>query len=536
MYPANALLLVSAAYGNYLKNNNLRETLGCLALLRILLARPRSVKQSFAAGSMRGTFRQYSAGPLFSRNGMVESIAWPDIGLSEARRSPTAGGQHNWNNPIFWVDASLRRCFHTTMTLANQTVQRILAIALAGLAAIAMTWQNTRPLADSPQQPIVVVQAPELEQQQVSIRPGDTLEGLLERSGVDAQLRMDLIAAVQKEFDVRKFRAGSQLTLIRTRQGALDSLEYVVDPDHRLQLGKSTEGFVAQIAEIPSAIRRTAICGTLRGSLFESLERTGERPELAMEMAEIFAWDLDFYRDPREGDEFCLLVEKKEYENGAPASYQRVLAAKYINDGSTYDAYLFESDDGSAHYYSSDGESLQAAFLRSPLAFDARISSRYSARRFHPVLGQYRPHLGTDYAAPTGTPILAVADGRVVFSGRSGGSGNMVTLQHANGFETQYLHMSRRIVSQGKRVRQGERIGLVGATGLATGPHVDIRIRKNGRYMNWEKLKVPRQSRIAAAKESAFNAARDAFAAQMAAGYDSNIKLASSDQSPETAP
>jgi murein DD-endopeptidase MepM/ murein hydrolase activator NlpD len=253
-------------------------------------------------------------------------------------------------------------------------------------------------------------------------------------------------------------------------------------------------------------------------------------------MAEIFAWDLDFYRDPREGDEFCLLVEKKEYENGAPAVYQRVLAARYNNAGTLYDAYLFEGEDGSAHYYSSDGESLQAAFLRSPLAFDARISSRYSTGRFHPVLGQYRPHLGTDYAAPTGTPILAVADGRVTFSGRSGGSGIMVTLRHANGFETQYLHMSRRLVSKGDRVRQGERIGLVGSTGLATGPHVDIRIRKNGRYMNWEKLKVPRQSRIAAAKEAAFSTIRDRFAAQMDAGYESSFKLAATEQSAEAYP
>ncbi|MBI2819504.1 MAG: peptidoglycan DD-metalloendopeptidase family protein [Acidobacteria bacterium] len=422
------------------------------------------------------------------------------------------------------------------MNWANERFQRILAIAFIGLGAIAMTWQNTRPVENPRQQEIVAVHVPELAEQDIPIRPGDTLEALLERSGVDPQLRLDLIAAVQKEFDVRKFRAGSHLTLLQSQQGILESLEYVVDSDHKLQLTKSTDGYVAQIAEIPSAIRRTTICGTLRGSLFESVERTGERPELAVEIAEIFAWDLDFYRDPREGDEFCLLVEKKEYANGAPPGYQRVLAARYNNAGTIYDAYLFESEDGSAHYYSSDGQSLQAAFLRSPLAFDARISSRFSNRRLHPVLKQYRAHLGTDYAAPTGTPILAVADGRVVFSARSGGSGNMITLQHASGFETQYLHLSKRLVKKGDRVKQGQRIGLVGMTGLATGPHVDLRIRKNGRYMNWEKLKVPRQSRIATAQQVAFNTVRDAFAAQMAAGYDSNTKLASSDQPPVPAP
>ena len=494
-----------------LKNNNLRETLGSLALSGILTTRSESVKERFGPGRNPS---QLCYGAFLGQ------------------------GPLNWNNFIKWVDVPPLGCSHTTMHFANETSQRILAIALIGFAAIAMTWQTTRPVAPVPQPETAAKTAPVavLAKQNVPIRPGDTLGALLERSGVDPQLRMDMIAAVQKEFDVRKFRAGSELTLLRSQQGSLESLEYVVDADHKLQLARSTEGFVAQIAEIPSFTRRVAVCGTLRGSLFESVERTGERPELAIEMAQIFAWDLDFYRDPREGDEFCLLVQKKEYANGTPPSYQRVLAAKYDNVGTIYDAYLFESEDGSAHYYSSDGESLQAAFLRSPLAFDARISSRFTTRRFHPVLKQYRPHLGTDYAAPTGTPILSVADGRVVFSGRSGGSGNLVTVQHANGFVTQYLHMSKRLVRKGARVRQGQRIGLVGSTGLATGPHVDIRIRKNGRYMNWEKLKVPRQSRIAAVQQAPFNAVRDGFAVQMAAGYESNIRLAASDRSPTPAP
>lgn len=412
------------------------------------------------------------------------------------------------------------------MNMANKSSQRILAIALIGLAAIAMTWQTTRPAAIVISQEPSPAPVPKLARQTVPIRPGDTLAALLERSGVDQQLRMDLIAAVQKEFDVRKFRAGSELTLLRSQQGSLESLEYVVDPDHKLELAKSKDGYVAQIADIPSTIRRTAICGELRGSLFDSVERAGERPELAIEMANIFAWDLDFYRDPREGDKFCLLVEKKEYTNGAPPSYQRILAAKYDNAGTVYDAYLFADKDGRAHYYSSDGESLQAAFLRSPLAFDARISSHYSRRRYHPVLKVYRPHLGTDYAAPTGTPILAVADGRVIFSGRSGGSGNMVTLRHANGFVTQYLHMSKRLVRRGDRVQQGQRIGLVGMTGLATGPHVDIRITKNGRYMNWEKLKVPRQSRIPRSRMAAFDTARNQYVAQMDASGRPATQLA----------
>ena len=375
------------------------------------------------------------------------------------------------------------------MSLAERPSNRILAILVLGIAAIACTWQKPH------QAPIMMAAAPAvppttvLEKENVAIRRGDTLDALLNRSGVDAQLRMDLIAAVRKEFDVTKFRAGSQLTLLRTLQGTLKSVEYVLDPDHKLELTESRGEFVARIADIPGTVRPQVVCGALEGSLFESMARIGEQPVLAIQIAEIFAWDIDFYRDPQPGDQFCLLVEKKVYDNGAPATYQRVLAAQYVNAGTVYDAYLFKKPGGEEHYYSGEGQSLQAAFLRSPLKFDARISSHFSRRRLHPVLGVYRAHLGSDYAAPSGTPVQAVADGRVIFSGFSGDSGNLITLQHASGYVTQFLHLSKRLVRKGDRVKQGQRIGLVGMTGLATGPHVDIRIRKNGHYMNWENPK-----------------------------------------------
>jgi murein DD-endopeptidase MepM/ murein hydrolase activator NlpD len=249
--------------------------------------------------------------------------------------------------------------------------------------------------------------------------------------------------------------------------------------------------------------------------LFQSISAAGESPELALRMAEIFAWDLDFYTDPQEGDQFCLLVEKKEYDNGRPPSYQRILAAKYNNAGTVYEGFLFHGQEGKPRYYSSDGRSLQAAFLRSPLKFEARVSSRFSRRRFHPVLKIYRPHLGTDYAAPAGTPVQAVAAGRVVFSGRWGGAGNLVRIRHAGGYETYYLHLSRRLVRTGQRVEQGQRIGLVGATGLATGPHLDFRIRKNGRFVDFERLELPRTASIEAEYAELFAAVREHFSRLM---------------------
>jgi len=360
--------------------------------------------------------------------------------------------------------------------------------------------------------------APELTTESLTLQRGDTLEDLLRRAGMDDALKTQAIAAVDDTFDVRKFRAGTQLVLARSEAGAVDALEYPIDPDHMLQLTRDGQAFRASIVDVPGTVRAVPVCGTLKGSLFESIERAGERPELTLRMADIFGWQLDFYTDPREGDEFCVIVEKKEYANDQPATYRRILTARYNNAGTVFEAYLFSGQDGKAVYYSRDGRSLQSAFLRSPMKFEARISSRFSSARRHPILKIVRPHLGTDYAAPTGTPVQAVGSGAVTSAGRSGGSGNMVKLRHANGYETQYLHLSRILVRAGQRVEQGQRIGLVGATGLATGPHLDFRISRSGGYVNFERLRLPPATSISPPRMAAFVAERDRLAALMPSG------------------
>ena len=347
------------------------------------------------------------------------------------------------------------------------------------------------------------------------IRRRDTLEVLLNRAGLDRAATVKAISAVKEAFDVRKFRAGSHLTFARTQDGILESIEYIIDPDNKLQLLHFDDNFVASIVEVPGTISTVPVRGTLKGSLFESMERAGERPELAIEMAEIFAWSLDFYRDPREGDEFNILVEKKVYDNGQPPTYKRILAAEYNNSGTVFDAYMFPGPDGKPYYYSGDGRSLQSAFLRSPLKFQARVSSNFSHRRLHPVLKVYRPHYGTDYAAPTGTPVHSVAAGRVTSSSRDRANGNIVKIRHANGFETMYLHLSKRLVRAGDRVEQGQRIGLVGATGLVTGAHLDFRLKKNGRFVNFRSLRLPPVATISEEQSEEFAAARERMLALM---------------------
>jgi murein DD-endopeptidase MepM/ murein hydrolase activator NlpD len=389
-----------------------------------------------------------------------------------------------------------------------------------GTAVTLLTLHYTRGVSHPPPAPPPKPAPPKPVAENLPIKRGDTLDTLLGHAGVEANTRTEMIAAARSVFDVRKLRVGSQLTLSRFAGSPPESLQYVIDPDHELQLSRSTAGYQATVVEIPGEIRAAPVCGVMHGSLFDSIERAGERPELAIQVADIFAWDIDFYSDPREGDDFCVLLEKKIYSNGQPPTYKRILAARYNNAGTIYEGFLFEDGSGKPRYYGPDGRSLQAAFLRSPLRFEARVSSHFSRHRFHPILKIYRPHLGTDYAAPIGAPVQAIASGHVIAAGRSGGAGRMVRIRHANGYETTYMHLSRIFVHVGQSVAQGQRIALVGSSGLSTGPHLDFRIRQHGRYINFERLRPPRATKLDAKQMAAFIPLRDRYSAQLNPGTD----------------
>jgi murein DD-endopeptidase MepM/ murein hydrolase activator NlpD len=363
--------------------------------------------------------------------------------------------------------------------------------------------------------------------ERLEIREGDTLDKILLNAGLDAAARQEMIRAFQGAYDVRKVRPGRELLLTRWEQtGEVVSLDYSADADHRVVLLRNHGVSSAELLEIPGEVREVAVCATLQGSLAATMEAAGENFLLAMMLADVLAFDIDFYRDPQPGDDFCLLVEKKFYDNGQAPTYRRIVAARYNNAGRIADAYYFTPDSGKGAFYGGKGEALKAAFLRSPLDFDARISSHFNMSRLHPVLHTVRAHYGTDYAAPAGTKVRAVADGRVVGAGYSGGSGNMVTIRHADGYQTQYLHLSKILVHVGQNVEQGAYIGLVGATGLATGPHLDIRISRNGKYLNWEKMRAPRTVALEGAARQRFLAERDRMLAAMEAARRQAPQLA----------
>jgi len=320
---------------------------------------------------------------------------------------------------------------------------------------------------------------------------GQNFAGALEQFGLTAEEASEATAAAQRAFNLRQLRAGNTIVVGRSVVGELREINYKIDADRMLRIVPATTGFSAEVKNIDTHMEVESVGGQLEDSLFNAVEDAGESAEIAMRLAQIFGYDLDFYTDPRKGDTFQIVIEKKKYVNGGTAGYGRILGAEYINNGKKYQALLFHDDLGHPAYYTAEGKSLQKAFLRSPLKFAAPVTSHFSKARVHPILKTTRPHLGTDYGAPVGTPVQTIGNGKVVFASRKGGDGNMVKIAHSQGYETMYLHLSRIFVHVGERVEIGRTIGLVGMTGLATGPHLDFRIQKNGQFLNFERLGLP---------------------------------------------
>lgn len=338
---------------------------------------------------------------------------------------------------------------------------------------------------------------------------GQSFSNVLQKLGLSGSEAAEATVAAQNAFNLRQVRAGNTIAVGRSVLGELREINYKIDSDRMLHIVPETQGFSAQVQPIPSHMEIAAVSGQLEDSLFKAVEDAGESPELAMRLAQIFGYDLDFYTDPRKGDTFNVVIEKKRYSNGEIAAYGRILAAEYDNNGKKYQALLFHDNQGHPAYYAADGKSLQKAFLRSPLKFAAPVTSHFSKARFHPILKTFRPHLGTDYAAPIGTPVQTIGSGRVEFAGRKGGDGNMVKIAHAQGYETMYLHLSKILVHQGEHVEMGGTIGLVGMTGLATGPHLDFRISLKGQFLNFERLGLPPSEPVGKKDWAEFTAVRE---------------------------
>ena len=386
-------------------------------------------------------------------------------------------------------------------------VLALLAIAASYLTRIEFESRLARELALAGRR--IPVPPPRLVVTTLAVPRGVPFAAVLARMDVDPQTASQIVSAAKSVFNFRMFEAGNDVKIARTLFGKFAELRYQIDPERILSVVPHDGEFRAEVQTIPTTVEADGVAGKVDGSLFEAVTQAGESPELAMRIADIFSWDLDFYTDPRPGDTFRVVVEKKKATAGQTIAYGKILAAEYFNDGRPYRAVLFHDPSGVPGYYTPDGKSLKKAFLHSPLKFAAIITSHFSLSRYHPILKIYRPHLGTDYAAPIGTPVQSIGDGRVIFAGRKGEDGNLVKIQHSNGYETYYMHLSRILVREGQHVAQGQRIALVGMTGLATGPHLDFRIERRGQFLNFEHLPLPPSEPVARADMAEFTAVRD---------------------------
>jgi murein DD-endopeptidase MepM/ murein hydrolase activator NlpD len=322
-----------------------------------------------------------------------------------------------------------------------------------------------------------------------TVQRGDTVWAMLGEYLTPQEIHL-LGEQAKDIFPLTKICAGNPYA-IELRDDAFCRLVYEIDDEEKLAIERVGDGFSITRLPIMYDIERDTVAGTVSSSLFGAVSDAGESPEFAFQLAEIFAWDIDFFRELRKGDSFRAVVEKR-YRDGEFAGYGRILAAEFVNQGRAYRGFLFANAEGFPDYFNEQGESLRKTFLKAPLRF-SRISSGFTMRRLHPIKKVYRPHPAIDYAAPTGTPVRAVGDGRVFYAAYDKAAGRMIKIRHNSIYETYYLHLSgfAKGVKRGATVKQGDVIGYVGSTGLSTGPHLDYRMKKHGSYVNPRTIESP---------------------------------------------
>lgn len=392
--------------------------------------------------------------------------------------SPTAGPDASTSMPAMTHAA-------TVTSAATPTLLSVTDPSTLGLAA--------SPLAGQP-----------LATRTVQVKPGDNLSVMFQRQGIPARDIQYLLASKPYGARLKNIFPGHSLTFSRAQDGTLVKLAYTPGPLETLEFERMGKGFTGrELLQEPA--RTTAYKhGVIDHSLFVASQRAGLSDALTMKLAQIFQWDVDFVLDIRRGDEFHVVYEEL-YVGDEFIGFGDILAAEFVNRGDSYRAIRYSDAQGRSDYYNPQGESMRKAFLRAPVEF-SRISSNFNLHRVHPLFKRNMPHRGIDYAAPTGTPILAAGDGRVVTASRTEPNGNYVVIQHGEQFTTKYLHMSKfgRDIRSGARVTQGQIIGYVGATGWASGPHLHYEFLVNGVHQNPRTVQLPDAEPIPAAELARF--------------------------------
>lgn len=344
-------------------------------------------------------------------------------------------------------------------------------------------------------------------------RSGDTFSSILRDAGVSPSLVEEIAAAIRADFDVQKIRAGRRYNVYFDGDDELMLFRYRPTRERALVVAHGRQGWLAKEMQIPFDVRPRFVHADIRGSLEGAISATWvtgrDAITLSNKLAEIFAWDIDFAADLRVNDKLDVIVEQRFIE-GEFIGFGEVLAAELTVRGVPYSAVRYARAGGRQAYFTPDGASLQRAFLRSPVTYQ-RISSRFSYRRMHPILNVVRPHRGVDYVAPAGTAVSATADGTVVYVGRNGQAGNHVRIRHGGSYESSYLHLRgfAEGLQVGSRVHQGEVIGFVGSTGLATSAHLHYQLERNNEFVDPLKIDFPAADPLPPSHRDEFARQRD---------------------------
>jgi murein DD-endopeptidase MepM/ murein hydrolase activator NlpD len=348
------------------------------------------------------------------------------------------------------------------------------------------------------------------------VQPNETLESIFDKYNLDKTELSNIYISSKKNYNLSKISVGNLYSFnVDRANNSIQSMRYGINDLSFLHVIRKPEGFSAEKLTLQPDIRIGSLHINIKDSLILSMPNTHkEYLRIALELSEIYAWDIDFSSDIRNGDSVKVIIEEL-WTGEIFKGYGNILAAEFTNNGKIHTAYRFIQN-GYIDYYDKSGKSLKKTLLRSPLKFKY-ISSGFSKRRFHPVLRIYRPHLGIDYAAPTGTPVSAAGNGTVIFAAYKGQNGRMVRIRHHRGFETYYGHLSRipRKIRKGVKVSQGDLIGYVGSTGLSTGPHLDYRIKQNGRFVNPLRIRLPRGKSVPKKLMAEFRKVADGFESRL---------------------
>lgn len=365
-----------------------------------------------------------------------------------------------------------------------------------------------------------------------TVKSGDSLSRLFQRAGLSDRELYELTAQSERAKELRRIMPGHEVHFHLDEQGTLQRLDYIPSRLSSVHFERREGQFATVETEREPEVRLTFRQGTIDSSLFLAAQQAGISDNMTMALAGIFGWDIDFALNIRRGDQFSLLFEEK-YLDGEKIGYGDIVAAEFVNRGDRYRAVRYADAEGRSHYYTPEGRSMRREFLRTPVDF-SRISSHFNLKRRHPVLHTIRAHRGTDYAAPTGTPIRSAGDGRVVHAGRKGGYGNTVIVRHGETYKTLYAHMHniRNGIRRGSRVQQGQVIGYVGASGMATGPHLHYEFLVHGTHRNPVTVDLPKAKSIPEDQLEDFRAATRSLVARLEQHLETT-QLASLDDEPE---